>query len=242
MRQPPPNDSQIYDVYIDESSQTNHRYLVLGGIVLPKRNVPGLIEMIWERRGADLPPGGEMKWGKVSPSKLAAYKRVVDAFFILGNAVHFHSLVVDTSRQKHGIYNQGSREIGFNKEVYQLSLKCGRLYPLLFHIYPDHRTTDQQPEDLRLMLNRGIAKKGDKRDWPFRRLQFRNSKKTEMLQLADIFAGAIAHRLNGHDMRPGASAAKREMCEHILGQAKVKDVFRDTAVSGKFTIWHRQLR
>ena len=31
MRRPPPKDSEVYEVYIDESSHTNHRYLVLGG-------------------------------------------------------------------------------------------------------------------------------------------------------------------------------------------------------------------
>jgi hypothetical protein len=65
-------------------------------------------------------------------------------------------------------------------------MKCARLYANLFHVYPDRRNTTQTPEGLRLILNRGCRSKGDKRDWPFRRCQFRDSKTTSLLQLADI--------------------------------------------------------
>jgi len=233
----------ILDGYIDESSQTQHRYLVIGGTILPKDSVADFIAALWDARKPELPTG-EMKWGKVSRTKLPAYKRVVDTFFApwYKDAPHFHSLVIDTSRQKHKVYNQGSREIGFNKEIYQLAMKFGRLYWALFHIYPDQRTTDQSPDDLRLILNRGIRKKGDTRDWPYRRLQFRDSEKTELLQLTDMFAGAIAYRHNEHHRAANASPAKIELSEYILAKAGIKDVKRDTPVRGKFTIWHRMLR
>jgi hypothetical protein len=182
-----------------------------------------------------------MKWGKISRTKLPAYKRVVDLFFSASRA-DFHSIVVDTARQKHALYNQGSREIGFNKEVYQLGLKFGRLYPMLFHVYPDYRNTDQSLEELRLILNRGIRKKGDTRDWPYRRVQFRDSRKTPLLQVADIFSGALAFLHNGHHVATNASPAKVELAAYILEKAGVSDPTRDTAIRRRFTIWHRVLR
>ena len=111
-----------------------------------------------------------------STTKLAAYKRVVNLFFSPAwrNQVHFHCLVVDTSKHDHHRFNKGSREIGFNKEVFQLAQKFTRLYAGRLNIYPDERKTDQRPEDLRLMLNRYINKKMPQRDWPFRRVQFRD--------------------------------------------------------------------
>lgn len=74
-------------------------------------------------------PHGEMKWGKVSNSKINAYGRTVKAFFDdpAFRPFHFHSLVVDTHKVNHNKHNQGSREIGFNKEVYQLASKFARL-------------------------------------------------------------------------------------------------------------------
>jgi Protein of unknown function (DUF3800) len=231
----------VVEVYIDESS-TQHRYLVLGAVVTPSANVDGFVRMLWNARLPDL-PREEMKWVKVSRTKLPAYIRFVDFFFDqVRGSIDFHSLVIDTTRQQHRIYNQGNREIGFNKEVYQLAMKCARLYNALFHIYPDRRETNQRPEDLRLMLNRGIRRKGDKRDWPFRRVQFRDSKKTLLLQLSDLLAGALAYRLNEHDIADGASPAKIELSNHIRQRAGITNVFRDTPIPGKFTIWHRQLR
>lgn len=231
----------VAEVYIDESS-TRHRYLVLGAVLTLSANVAELVELLMAARLPELPQG-EMKWTKVSQTKLPAYLRFVDVFFAQPRGTFdFHSAVIDTSKQRHQLFNQGSREIGFNKEMYQLALKCGRLYQTLFHIYPDRRVTNQRPEDLRVMLNRGLRLKGDKRDWPYRRLQFRDSKKTPLIQLADIFAGALAFHLNGHRHEYAASPAKIELSDHILRVAGVRDVFRDTAIGGKFTVWHRQLR
>jgi hypothetical protein len=230
----------ITEVYIDESS-TQLRYLVLGAIVALATNAPPIVEGLWNARRPELPLG-EMKWHKVSRSKLDAYIKFVDVFFGLPRSIDFHAVVVDTSRQRHELYNRGSREIGFNKEVYQLAMKCGRLYHTLFHVYPDYRVTNQKPEDLRFMLNKGIAKKGDKRDWPYRRVQFRDSKKTLLLQLSDLLAGALAYELNGHRKECDASPAKSALCDHVRNKAGIRDVFRDTPIRGKFTVWHRQLR
>lgn len=238
-----PEKLPIAEVYIDESSHTNHRYLVLGGIVAEINDSRIAAAAIESARLPEL-PGGIMKWTKVSRSKLAAYKRAIDVFFDLQQkmTLDFHSLVVDTTQQDHRRYNEGSREIGFNKEVYQLAMKIGRNYKALLHVYPDRRTTDQPPDKLRFMLNRGIKNKGDPRDWPFRRLQFREPEDSQLLQLADVFAGAIAWHLNGHAARPGASPAKTELGNYILEKAGIADPTRDTAIRGKFTIWHRQLK
>jgi hypothetical protein len=182
------------DVYIDESSQSKHHFLVIGGIVLETSDVPTFVS---EMRRVRLPelPSGEMKWAKISVAKLAAYKRVVDLFFDFNRtgSPHFHSLVVDTTLQDHKLYNQGSRELGFNKEIYQIAMKFGRLYKRHnFHVYLDYRSTSHKSEELRLILNRGTIKRGDIRDWPYRRVQFRNSKGTDLIQLSDVLVGAIA--------------------------------------------------
>ena len=82
----------------------------------------------------------------------------------------------------------------------------------------------------------------DKRDWPYRRVQFRDSKETILIQLTDILSGALVYHLNGHRHENDASPAKCALSDHILQSAGVRDVFRDTAIRGKFTIWHRRLQ
>jgi hypothetical protein len=234
----------ILDVYIDESSQTQARFLLLGGVVVPSLQVATACARFQQVRLPEL-PHGEMKWGKVSRTKVDAYKRVIDCFFddpSLSSA-HFHSLVVDTSRLNHGAFNAGSADVGFNKEIYQLATKCARLYPdAMFHIYPDHRDTKSRPEELRNILNFGRKKAGDKRDWPFRRCHFRDSKTTPLLWVTDLLIGSIAYHLNGHRFQSDASEARCNLSDHVLSRAKVSDPKHDTAKSGKFTIWHRQLR
>lgn len=191
-------------------------------------------------------PAGEMKWTKVSNSKLPAYLRVVDAFFDVpkrSSGPHFHSLVVDMHRVNDRRFNDGSRDLGFNKEVYQLLMKQRRLYPKsIFHVYPDYRSTPNSPEELRLVLNRGARKSGDNRDWPFRRIHWRQSEDEPCIQLVDILIGALGFQLNGHINAADASPAKRELSLHITERAGIRDIMRDTARAGTFTMWHRQLQ
>lgn len=240
----PPDPKLLTDIYIDESSQTKNRFLVIGGIGLAKLSVADADACLARARLPQL-PFGEMKWGKVSNHKLPAYGRTVKAFFDEAEFAnsHFHCLVVDTHKLNHRKHNEGSREIGFNKEVYNLATKFARLYPQrLFHLYPDHRDTNQHPEDLRLILNRGRRKRGDKRDWPFRQCHFRNSKKTPLLQLVDLLTGSVAWCVNDHAAKDGASAAKTKLAAYVLRRAGITDCSKSTTMRGKFTIWHRNLQ
>jgi len=240
----PADPALLSDIYIDESSQTKNRYLVMGGLSIETLAVEAANDALAKLRLPEL-PHGEMKWGKVSSSKLKAYGRTAKAFFDRPELkpIHFHCLVVDTHAQNHAKHNEGSREIGFHKEIYQLASKFARLYPTrLFHLYPDSRDTNQRPEDLRLILNRGRAKKGDPRDWPFRRCHFRDSSTTPLLQLVDILTGAVAWCVNNHAAAPNASVHKTKLSAYILQRAGISDCTQDTAVRGKFTIWHRQLQ
>jgi len=233
----------VAEIYVDESSQNGHPFLVLGGLVIPQDHVEGFCQSIERARQPEL-PSGSLKWGRVSRTKLATYKRVVDAFFDpAAQRAHFHTLVVDAAQVNHFRWNEGSREIGFQKEVYQLAQKFRRIYPQpVFHLYPHQRSTPQATEELREILNRGARKKGDNRDWPFRRVHFRVLADCLPLQVVDVLLGALAYKLNGHHDVRGASQARKELCDHVLRHARIHDVSRDTGMSGKMTIWHRRLR
>jgi hypothetical protein len=234
--------AKLVDIYLDESSQNNHRFLVLGSTVVEFTKASNLADLIMKARRPDLPEK-EAKWAKVSRSKLPAYKRIVDVLFDNSEDFHFHSLFVDTTQLDHHRFNQGDKEIGFNKEIYQLAMKVSRVYgDRLFHLYPDYRDTTQRPDDLRLMLNRGCRKRGDTRDWPFRRCQFRDSSKTLALQLTDVVIGAIAYQLNGHSKAAGASPAKVELSEYVLNRAGIADITKGTARVSRFTVWPRRLQ
>ena len=64
-----PDPSIIADVYIDESSQNNHRYLVIGCAITMMTDAPALGAAIMKARLPELPQD-EAKWTKVSKKKL----------------------------------------------------------------------------------------------------------------------------------------------------------------------------
>ena len=245
MPRTPPDPDLLHDAYIDETSQTKHRFLGLGGLVMPTRHAGLFVQRVMQARGADL-PAGELAWTKVSKAKLPAYKRVVDFVAHATSALpslQFHSLFVDTSKINDHRFNDGSRDVGFNKEVYQLGMKIGRLYPqALFHTYLDERSTKSRPEDLRDLLNFGLRKNLPDRDFPFRRVHFRNSSKCQCLQVVDVVLGGLAYHINGHRHVADASPAKCELSDYILAAARIRDVHQGTNRTGSFTVWHRQLK
>lgn len=240
----PADPNLLHDIYCDESSQTRHRYMAMGGLVIPTVRVTRANDVISKLRLPEL-PSGEMKWGAVSKSKIIPYRRLVDAFFDdpMFGGVDFHATVVDTQQQDHLHFGDGDRDKTFNKELYQLAAKFARLYPShLFHLYPDERQTIHTPAELRDILNFGRRKARDGRDFPFRRCHFRNSRETPLLQLVDILLGALAYRINGHANAVDASPAKVELSRHVLQRAGIRNPMIDTSMRGKFTVWHRQLQ
>src|SRR6185312_10043052 len=104
----------IRNVYIDESSQNQHRFLVLGGIIAPRIVAERLNFSCSTIRREGL-PGSELKWTKVSPAKVEIYRQIVDQFFVgewYGGPVEFHCLVVEMARRNEHAFNGGNREIG----------------------------------------------------------------------------------------------------------------------------------
>jgi hypothetical protein len=107
---------------------------VIGGIIVARQYHPQFEAEVIEARGEDLPAFSrdgtprEMKWTKVSPPKLEAYKRVIDTFFSFANKmplstghVDFHCVVVDAH-----IKAGRMSEAGYNKEIAVLGQKLVR--------------------------------------------------------------------------------------------------------------------
>ena len=246
---PLPEEAPLFhEIYIDESSQNSKHHLAIGGIICPRDYAQGFADAVIAARGSELPvysadgESQEIKWTKVSRAKLDAYKRVVLCFFQFANKIpltvgrlDFHSTVVDATL-KTGRIN----EIGFNAEIRALCLKYARLYKsALFHVYLDERTTSHKLWKERNHLNNLEHKKRPNKNWPYRRMMFRNSRAVQGLQVADVLLGALTFRLNGHYDQPGASPPKIELSDYVMKLARISDPFRDTKHLARYTIWHR---
>lgn len=254
---PLPHEADLFcNVYIDESSQTKHRYMVLGALVVPLSHADLFEADIIAARDSTIPicrPDGTpriIKWEKANAYCLAAYKKVVDAYFSFPQRhrlpsrknVDIQCLVVDTSKKDLKRTGGGDIDIGFAKEVYFLCVPIlGKRFPNeLFHIYPDRRNTRQPLITSQNIMNFGARKHGDKRIFPYRRLRFEDPEKCQALQVVDIFIGALAYRLNGHYDKPEASAAKKELSDYILKRCKISNPFATTPLYlRRLSILHR---
>lgn len=231
----------MYHFYADESCKDTHRYLVLGGLAVEAVQYDQVSQRLLAVREA-YTTFGEVKWSKVSKSKLAFYKAYVDVFFECARTdmLHFHSLVVDTHTFNHSKWNFGDAEIGFNKLIYQLLLhRFGRRYgdfPL--HVYLDERSSKDSPDAIRPMLNSALAKDWHNLQKPFRRIHFKQSHTCQLIQLNDLLIGALGFRKNGRQHLADSSPNKVELAEYIARSVRSIQACRPNAKQAqRFTIW-----
>jgi len=250
-----------YKVFVDESSQTKHRYLVLGAIVIPKVYAHQLESDIIEARGERHPirnsegKARSIKWEKAKGGNdLVTYRKVIDAFFSfpmkhnlpLSMQTNIHCIAVDMSKRDDGAYSSGDADIGFSKDVNGLCVDVvGRQHLLkdaYSHIFLDRRTTKQSLMMAHHIMNATFAKKysRDPRHWPFHGLDWAETENVQALQLVDTVIGAIAYKLNGHYEAPNANKTKKALCEHILKKSRIANVHQNTPMYLKrITIFHR---
>ena len=254
---PLPHEADLFcDVYLDESSQTKHRFLVIGSLIVPHSHVAAFEADIVAARDHTIPVFKQdgspkvIKWEKANAYTLAGYKKVVDAYWTfpqrhnlpMRKHIDINCIAVDTSKKPLKESGQGDIEIGFNKQIYFLCVPLigKRFKSELFHIYPDRRTSPQPLRLAQQIMNAGARKYGDKREYPYRRLRYRDPEECQALQVVDIFIGALAYKLNRHYDQPNANPAKKELCDYILKRAKIFDPFKTTPIyQRRFTVVHR---
>jgi len=217
--------------------------MVLGGVVILEESIPALDELFVKvRQQHNI--WGEFKWSKCSKAKLQAYKDFA-GLLVTGakkNKLHFHSLIVDTHKINNNLYNQGDRDLGLSKFIYQLLIKFGRLY---YHVgyldvRMDNRTTSQDIEELRAILNNGIRKRWQVATRPYRSLAFVESHDHNIVQAVDLVIGAIAHFKNA---KVSGATHKQELAEHILGLCGHQNLSDDTPWrERRFSIWNFRFR
>lgn len=242
---PLPHEADLFcNVFVDESSQTKLRYLVIGGLIVPHSHFTALEADLVEARGAELPTtytDGKprvIKWAKVNPGNVTACERMVEAYrtfpqrhrLPVAKDVDIHCVVVDTSKKPLKDEGDGDLEIGFNKQVYFLCVVLirKRYKRALFHFYLDRRTSPQPLSKAHQIMTAGAKKYGDKRDYPIRRLRYEDPERCQCLQLVDLFIGAVAYKLNGHYGNADANPGKKRLCDFILSKMKITDPFVNT--------------
>lgn len=205
-------------IYCDESCHLEHdesKVMGLGAIWLPKSNARQLalqLRDIKRRHKA----AGELKWTKVSTSRIDFYREVVDWFFTQ-DGLNFRSLVVpDKSKLDHGKFNSGGHDEFYYKMYFSLLNKI--LSPTEQHeIYIDIKDTRSRfkVQKLRDVLCNNVY---DFTGQMVSRIQHVRSHELELMQVCDLLLGALVYRQRGLTSSEAKSTVV-ERIEHHRGRS-----------------------
>lgn len=193
MRMANPTNNAV-TIYCDESCHLEHdnqKVMLLGCIWIPQQKIVEAVEEFRELKRAHK-SSGELKWVKVSNSRLPFFLNLVDWFFASPH-LHFRCLVVpDKSALNHDAFNQGSHDVFYYKMYFSLLNKI--LDPGVCHdIYIDIKDTRSKFKIQKLheiLCN-------DRYDFTqqmIRKIQHVRSHEVELLQVADFLLGAVSYR------------------------------------------------
>jgi len=183
-----------YNVYCDESCHLENdgqKAMVLGAVWCPKDKRLEIAERIREiKQKHGLGRDFEIKWTKVSPSKLAFYQDIVDYFFD-DDDLHFRGLVVpDKSILDHGRHQQNHDEWYY--KMYFTMLKTVFDPDSRYYVYIDIKDTlgHEKVEKLQDILCTNAYDFSRKMIADVKRV---HSHEVEHLQIADLLIGALSY-------------------------------------------------
>ncbi len=228
-----PVKSDIQAIYCDESCHLEHdgqSVMLVGCVWTDKKAVRHLtdeLDAIKEKHHAR----GELKWQKVSQSRLAFFLEVVDWFFA-STALHFRSVVVaDKDKLNHAVFNRGSHDEFYYKLYYQL-LHRVLLPSKKYEVYIDLKDTRG-----RLMLPKLrdvlCTAKHDYQGALISTIQNVHSREVGLVQVADFLLGAVAYR-NRH---LSGNAAKSQIVERIEKHYQKQLVLTSPLAEDKFDVF-----
>ena len=151
----------------------------------------------------------EIKWNKLSPSRLPLYKAMVDFFF--SNPIDFRCVLVKhKERLNHADFNRGSHDNFYYKMTYYLL----RPNPpgLEYRVFMDVKDTRGKEK---LQKIEEVFKNFHHGESPFVHFQHLHSHDNIFFQLTDLFIGAIAFKARGLHTNEQSSKTKIEFVNYL---------------------------
>ncbi|KIC43848.1 hypothetical protein RA28_19680 [Ruegeria sp. ANG-S4] len=227
-----------FDVYCDEafpdlltSQNPNADYLMIGSLWLPSDLRAQAKERIAELREKHS-VWGEIKWTKVSPSKIDFYLDLVDMFFGFGDAMRFRCIAVNHANVNMA-HHEDDHELGFYKFYYQV-LHHWILHNNTYRIFCDMKSNrdPQRFGKLRKVLSNANL------DAEVECVQALPSREVVLIQLADLLLGAAGSRLN-RTLRVGSA---KEAVVHKIEERLGRQIAPTWQNERKFNVFKINLR
>lgn len=205
------------NIYCDESTHLpndGRPYMVLGAIVCPANRAREIAVRLREIRAKHkIRPDVEIKWTKVSPSKIDFYLDVIDYFFD-DDDLSFRAVVAPKAGLDHERFAQ-THDDWYYKMMFYLVRNVLPAQDEAF-IYLDKKDTNGQ-EKIERLRNVIANAEYDFGRSKIRRLQIVESNQVGPLQLADLLIGAVNYANRGDS----SSVAKLRLIERIRGRSGV---------------------
>lgn len=234
-----------HTIYIDESchlENDDQSLMCIGYIKIASNNYIAYKQAIKSIKLKHTSPT-EIKWNKLSMSRLALYKELIDFFF--NNEIQFRAILVKNKKWlDHSKYNKADHHSFYYTLIFML-LKN----PWVNNIDTPHRVIldikDTRGKERLNMLDKRLNaeyKQKYNRTSPFNFFQHIRSDENEFIQLADLFIGAISFKARELHKLDNASQVKVEIINYL--EQKSGYVLHDgtNPLEDKFNIFDFQIQ
>lgn len=180
-----------YRIFCDESCHLENdrqSFMVLGALIVNEDKYPVIIEQIKNLRN-QYKVGTEFKWTKISKSRIDFYKALIDLFVNEQN-LGFRCVVVNKNALKHEYFNDGEHDLFYYKMFYYVIdhfINTEDCYKVFF----DYKDTKSK---LRLIKLHEVFNNKYKHNINIT-LQNIRSHESQLIQLVDMFIGAISYKV-----------------------------------------------
>ena len=206
---------QNFNIYIDESCHMeNDRFNVMciGYVKEPQFLHEKIVRDIKSIKSKHNTPV-EIKWTKLSNSRKGLYFELIDYFF--SSPLQFRSVLVKyKDKLDHDQFNQGSHDNFYYKLIYYL-LRPNES-PDRFRVFLDIKDTrgrEKLSKIEEIFANYHLGNS------PYAHFQHIRSHDNQLLQLTDLFIGAITYKARNEHLKKDASSLKKEVLSYIEKKA-----------------------
>lgn len=231
--------SNEINIYCDESCHLEHdnsTVMVLGAICCPEQDRINIYKELRQlKKNYNLSEKFEIKWTKVSDSKIDFYIALVD-YFIKNSLLSFRGLIVpNKTKIDNSRFNQ-TWDIFYYKMYYQM-LKNIINPQHCYNIFLDIKDTNGATKRKRLLeiLNTITKDFSYSKDLVVNKLQAVHSHEVELIQLADFIIGAICYANRGLNSNKGKLKII-ERLRHVTGYPLTESTFPSESKFNLFKI------